>query len=108
MFVSGALVAIAGGLIADDIAIAELNSRSWQLLILLALGSTLLPFVATLYASRHTTAAKVALTGYVAPLVGVTAGALLLDEVITPAIAIGGLLTLTGVVLVGRKTAAPR
>ena len=108
MFVSGTLVAIAGGLIADDIAIAELNSRSWQLLILLALGSTLLPFVATLYASRHTTAAKVALTGYVAPLVGVTAGALLLDEVITPAIALGGLLTLTGVVLVGRKTAAPR
>ncbi len=108
MFVSGGLVALLGGLVANDIAIAELNTRSWQLLILLGLGSTLLPFVATLYASRHTTAARVALTGYVAPLVGVTAGALLLDEVITPAIAVGGLLTLTGVIMVGRKTTAPR
>lgn len=108
MFISGALVALAGGVITRDIAIADLNVRSWQLLVLLGLGSTLLPFVATLYASRHTTAANVALTGYVAPLVGVTAGAILLDEVITPAIAVGGLLTLSGVVLVGRKKTAPR
>lgn len=108
MFISGALVALAGGLITDDLAIDSLNTRSWQLLILLGLGSTLLPFVATLYASRHTTASRVALTGYVAPLVGVTAGAILLDEVITPAIAIGGLLTITGVILVGRKATAPR
>ena len=108
MFVSGAAVALAGGLITNDISIDALNLRSWQLLVLLGLGSTLLPFVATLYASRHTTAAKVALTGYVAPLVGVTAGAILLDEVITPAIAVGGLLTIAGVVMVGRKTTAPR
>ena len=108
MFVSGALVAVAGGRITNDIAIDSLNTRSWQLLILLGLGSTLLPFVATLYASRHTTAARVALTGYVAPLVGVTAGAILLDEVITPAIAVGGLLTIAGVVMVGRRTTTPR
>ena len=105
MFVSGVVVAVAGGLVAADIKIAQLNPRSWQLLVLLALGSTLLPFVATLYASRHTTAANVALTAYVAPLVGVIGGAVLLDEVITPAIVIGGLLTVTGVVMVGRKGA---
>ena len=108
MFISGALVAVAGGLITRDVAIADLNVRSWQLLVLLGLGSTLLPFVATLYASRHTTAANVALTGYVAPLVGVSAGAILLDEVITPAIVVGGLLTISGVVLVGRKGTARR
>lgn len=106
MFISGVIVAVAGGLIAADVRIAELNLRSWQLLVLLALGSTLLPFVATLYASRHTTAANVALTAYVAPLVGVVGGAVLLDEVITPAIVIGGLLTITGVVMVGRTATA--
>jgi drug/metabolite transporter (DMT)-like permease len=104
MFVSGALVALAGGRVTSDVAIGSLNARSWQLLVLLGLGSTLLPFVATLYGSRHTTAARVALTAYVAPLVGVTAGAILLDEVITPAIAVGGLLTLTGVIMVGRTS----
>ncbi len=108
MFLSGVIVAVLGGLVAKDIRISELNLRSWQLLFLLALGSTLLPFVATLYASRHTTAANVALTAYVAPLVGVVGGAVLLDEVITPAIVVGGLLTITGVVMVGRKAATPR
>lgn len=108
MFLSGVIVAVLGGLVATDIKIAELNLRSWQLLALLALGSTLLPFVATLYASQHTTAANVALTAYAAPLVGVIGGAVLLDEVITPAIVVGGLLTITGVVMVGRKATAPR
>ena len=108
MFVSGATVAAIAGLLATDIRPSSLNSRSWQILVLLALASTLLPFVATLWASRHTTAAKVALTAYVAPLIGVIGGAVLLDEVITPVIAIGGLLTLTGVVMVGRTATTSR
>jgi drug/metabolite transporter (DMT)-like permease len=108
MFASGAIVAALGGLLAADIRPGNLNARSWQLLVFLALGSTLLPFVATLYASRHTTAATVALTAYVAPLIGVIGGAVLLDEVITPIIATGGLLTLTGVVMVGRSAALSR
>jgi drug/metabolite transporter (DMT)-like permease len=82
-----------------DIAIAELEVSTWQLLIVLGLGSTLLPFAATLYASRHTTASRVALTGYVAPLVGVVGGWLLLDEVITATLLVGGVLTLVGVAL---------
>jgi drug/metabolite transporter (DMT)-like permease len=71
MFVSGAMVAVVGGLLVRDIDLPGLTANAWQILILLALGSTLLPFVATLYASAHTTAVKVALTGYLAPLVGV-------------------------------------
>ncbi|MDJ0925118.1 MAG: DMT family transporter [Acidimicrobiia bacterium] len=108
MFISGAIVALLGGALARDIEMGDLNSRAWQLLVLLALGSTLLPFVATLYASRHTTAANVALTAYIAPVIGVIGGAVLLGEVITPAILLGGLLTLTGVVMVGHKATAPR
>ena len=108
MFVSGAIVAIIAGVLAADIRIGELNARSWQLLVLLALGSTLLPFVATLWASRHTTAANVALTAYVAPLVGVVGGAVLLNEVITPPIVVGGLLTITGVMLVGGAATSAR
>lgn len=108
MFLSGALVAAAGGLLAVDIHPGSLNARSWRFVVFLALGSTVLPFVATLYASRHTTATAVALTAYVAPLIGVIGGAVLLDEVITYVIALGGLLTLTGVVMVGRAAAVSR
>lgn len=108
MFASGAAVAALAGILAGDVDTGSLNTRSWQLLVLLALASTLLPFVATLYASRHTTAAKVALTAYVAPLIGVIGGALILDEIVTPVIALGGALTLVGVVLVGRTSAVSR
>jgi drug/metabolite transporter (DMT)-like permease len=108
MFASGAIVATFAGVLAGDIDMGSLNSRSWLLLVLLALASTLLPFVATLWASRHTTAAKVSLTAYVAPLIGVVGGAVLLDELITPVIAVGGVLTLAGVVLVGRTATASR
>jgi drug/metabolite transporter (DMT)-like permease len=106
LFVSGALLATLGGLLATDIDIGGLTSRSWQLLVLLGLGSTLLPFVATLYGSQHTTAANVALTAYVAPLISVVGGAVLLNEVITPAIVFGGLLTIVGVGMVGRRRIA--
>ncbi len=102
MFVSGATVAVVGGLFVRGIDLPGLNATAWQILIFLALGSTLLPFVATLYASAHTTAANVALTGYLAPLVGVVGGALILDEVITTAIVVGGALAVAGVILVGR------
>jgi drug/metabolite transporter (DMT)-like permease len=107
MFVSGALTTIVGATVAHDVELAALPERSWGILIALGLGSTLLPFVATLWASRHTTATNVALVGYVAPLISVVAGALLLDEVITGAIVVGGLLTLSGVALVTGPRARP-
>ncbi len=102
MFVVGSGLAIAAGWVAGGIDLGELNLKSWQILALLALGSTLLPFVATLYAARHTTAARAALPGYLAPLIGVIGGALILDEVISVAIVVGGVLAIAGVVLVSR------
>ena len=102
MFISGTVVAVVAGLLLQDISFQGLSTKSWALMIALGLGSTLLPFFMTLYASKHTTAARVALTGYLAPIVGVIAGWLLLDEVITLAIIAGAALALAGVALVGR------
>ena len=106
MFVSGTAVAVAAGLGARDVELGSLTARSWQIVIALALAATLLPFVATLYASRHTYASNVALTGYLAPIVAVIGGVVLLDEVVTVALVAGGTITLVGVVLAAR--AAPR
>lgn len=110
MFISGAAVVALIGFGTDGVETSDLGPEVWLLLIALGLGSTLLPFGATLYASRHTTAAMVALTGYVAPLVGVIAGVLILDEVLTAPILIGGAITMVGVGLVGgrRRRPAPR
>jgi drug/metabolite transporter (DMT)-like permease/FKBP-type peptidyl-prolyl cis-trans isomerase 2 len=87
MFVSGSALALVAGLAAGDVAPGGLEAGTVALLVALGLGSTLLPFVATLYASAHASAAVVALTGYLAPVIGVIGGAVLLDEVITPATA---------------------
>ena len=102
MFVSGSVVAVSAGLLMNDIEFSSVTATSWITLIALGLGSTFLPFFATLFASSHTTAARVSLTGYLAPVVGVVAGAVLLDEVLTVPIIIGAVLALTGIVIVGR------
>ncbi len=102
MFVSGAVIAMAAGLIFQDVDLVGVDSTSWVVLIALGVGSTFLPFFATLFASRHTSAARVALTGYVAPVVGVVAGVILLDEVLTVPIMIGAAFALVGVAVAGR------
>ncbi len=102
MFVVGSVVAVVLGYLLRDVDFASVATVSWVVLIALGLGSTFLPFFATLFASRHTSAARVALTGYVAPVIGVIAGVVLLGEVLTVTIIIGAGLALTGVVVVGR------
>jgi len=107
MFVSGSVAAVTAGLLMSDIEFSGVTPRSWITLVALGLGSTFLPFFATLFASRHTTAARVALTAYVAPVVGVVAGVLLLGEVLTVPIVVGAGLALVGVVAVGRRSRRP-
>lgn len=103
MFIAGAVVAVATGLIVQDIDLSGVDATSWIVLIALGVGSTFLPFFATLFASRHTSAARVALTGYLAPVVGVVAGVVLLNEVLTVPIIIGAVFALVGVGVAGRS-----
>lgn len=107
MFVSGLVVSLIAGLIIgfDDIGAYEPNL--WILLGVLGIGSTLLPFGATLYASKHASATVVSITGYLAPLVAVVGGALILDERLTPAIMFGAMLAVVGVGLVGGPRRTP-
>lgn len=101
MFITGGTFAFAVALLAGDFKPGDLDGQLWVLLIALGLGSTLLPFVMTLFASKFTTAARVSLVAYVAPLISVAGGIVLLDEVLTGRIITGGLLSLTGVLLAG-------
>lgn len=101
MFLSGTVVAIGVGAIVGFDDLASYDAQLWLLLIGLGLGATLLPFGLTLYASKHAAATVVAMTAYLAPLVAVVSGAILLDEEITLVIVAGGVLALIGVALVG-------
>ena len=101
MFITGGAFAFLAAFVFRDFAPGQLDVPLWVLLIALGLGSTLMPFLATLYAAKHMTAARVSLVAYVAPVITVASGVLLLDEVLTPPIVIGGALAITGVVLAG-------
>ncbi len=101
MFISGGVIALTAAFALGDFDTSPLDAELWVLLVALGLGSTLLPFGATLYAAKHTTAARVSLVAYVAPLISVAGGIVLLDEKLTIPIIIGGLLALSGVVLAG-------
>lgn len=63
---------------------------------------TIITYVTSLKASELAPASRVGLMGYLIPLVGVTGGVLLFNEALTTNLALGGLLILAGVTLVGR------
>lgn len=107
MFVAGLVVAVVAGLLIGFDEFATYETELWVLLVVLGLGSTLLPFAATLYASKHATATVVSITAYIAPLVGVIGGVLLLGEELTPVIIIGAALATIGVALVGGPRRTP-
>jgi drug/metabolite transporter (DMT)-like permease len=86
----------------------DLGAKGWALMVFLALGATVIPYFAFFWALGHASAILVSLSGYVAPLVAVILGVLLLDEQIHTSIMVGGLLILAGVIIADRaeRTAA--
>jgi len=74
-----------------------------ELGILAAMGvGTILTYLTSLKASELAPASRVGLMGYLVPLVGVAGGVLIFNEPLTSNLALGGLLILAGVALVGR------
>lgn len=105
MFLAGAGVVAVAAIATGGVQPNTVPAGGWYVLIALGLGSTLLPFLATLFASRYTSASRVALVGYLAPIISLAAGVILLEEVITPFILLGGTITLAGVVIAGTAKA---
>jgi drug/metabolite transporter (DMT)-like permease len=101
MFASGTIVAIVLGLIVGFDDFDTYSDQLWVLVVVLGLGATLLPFALTLFASKHATATVVSMVGYLAPVVAVVAGVVILGEQVTPVILAGGALAVVGVALVG-------
>jgi drug/metabolite transporter (DMT)-like permease len=81
--------------------------ETWQLAAMVAIGSiaSFGGFAAIMRANELGTTGQVSVVGYVIPIVGVTGGAVFLSESITPFTALGGLLILIGVAVVGRASA---
>jgi drug/metabolite transporter (DMT)-like permease len=84
----------------------DVGARGWTLMVFLAFGATVIPYFAFFWATNHASATLVSLSGYVAPMVAVVLGVLLLDEQVQTSIVIGGALILGGVIMADRAERA--
>lgn len=76
-----------------------IDATSLWLILYMGAGPTAVSFAAFMWASRVTTAARAALTGYLSPLLGATLGVVLLSEPITIQLIVGMAAVAVGIVV---------
>jgi len=82
------------------IPLQEIPTRSWIAIFYLVIFSSIVTFVAYVYALQHLPASRVSIYAYLNPVVAVLIGSLFFGEKFSMYIGIGGLITLLGVYLV--------
>lgn len=82
--------------------LSEISWQSWAAISYLAVFGSVISFIAYLYALQRLPTEQASLYAYINPIVAVILGAILFDEKLTVFIAIGGLITLTGVYIVNK------
>ena len=100
-FAVGAVVLVGAALLFEGFP-ADATATGWGLMAYLGVISTFIPFVLFFWMLQRISATQVSLAGYIVPVIALIGGAILLDEVITVAIGIGGLLVLAGVIITER------
>ena len=103
MVVSGALLMGISKISGQSVHISSIPWKSWMAILYLLVFSSFLCFVAYLYALQHLPTEQASLYAYINPIVAVLLGWLLFDELLTPFVVAGTLVTLYGVYLVNRS-----
>ncbi len=83
-----------------SIPVGEIPAKSWLSIGYLVIFSSVISFVAYLYALQHLPTSRVSIYAYINPVVAVLLGTFFFNEKFTAFIAIGGAVTLFGVYLV--------
>ncbi|HKZ65933.1 MAG TPA: EamA family transporter [Chitinophagaceae bacterium] len=81
--------------------------QSWIAIVYLVVFGSVISFIAYLYALQNLSTGQASLYAYVNPIVAVLLGWLIFSEKLTAFIAIGGLVTLSGVYLVNKAYKVP-
>ena len=103
MLISGALLMSISEATGQAIPYTKIPFQSWMAVLYLLVFSSFLCFVAFLYALQNLPTEQTSLYAYVNPIVAVLLGWLLFDELLTPFVVVGTLVTLYGVYLVNRS-----
>jgi drug/metabolite transporter (DMT)-like permease len=96
----GAILTLLGVLRGESLQIDQVSTRSWLGLAYLIIAGSLLAFTAYVWLLHNAPISLTATYAYVNPAVAVALGALIVNEPVTPAILVGGLVIIMGVALV--------
>lgn len=103
MAISGLLLYIISGSLGLNIPLATIPAHSWYAIAYLVLFSSLLTFLAYIYALQHLPASQVSIYAYINPVVAVLIESMFFGEKLSVLIGVGGLTTLVGVYLVNQS-----
>lgn len=102
MIISGTVILLVCEPTNLSIPLKAIPWQSWAAIGYLVIFSSVLSFIAYLYALQHLSAQQTSVYAYINPVVAVSFGALLFGEKLTIFIAIGGIITLFGVYIINR------
>jgi len=100
MVISGLVLYLITWSAGVTIPLQDIPTRSWLAIFYLVIFSSIVTFVAYVYALQHLPASRVSIYAYINPVVAVLIGSLFFGEHFSTYIGIGGLITLFGVYLV--------
>jgi drug/metabolite transporter (DMT)-like permease len=100
MVISGVTLTGIARLTGNDIPLADIRLYTWGAIMFLVIVSSIIAFLAYLYALQRLPTGLVSTYAYINPVVAVITGSLLLKERVTLLMALGALVTLVGVYIV--------
>ncbi len=102
MLISGVILTLLATVTGDTIPVSEIRFHSWMAILFLVIVSSIIAFLAYLYALQRLPTSLVSIYAYINPLVAVLAGHTISGEPLTIMILLGSAITLTGVYIVNR------
>ena len=103
MIISGIVILAICGPTHISVPLKYIPWQSWTAIAYLVIFSSIISFVAYLYALQHLSAEQTSIYAYINPVVAVTFGAILFGEKLTLFIVFGGIITLMGVYLINHS-----
>lgn len=100
MVISSIIILAITGATGTGIPLEQIPSNSWWAIGYLTVIGSVLTFIAYIYALQNLPPEVASIYAYINPIVAVLMGAMIFDEPVTTAIAIGGIVTLFGLYLV--------
>ncbi len=102
MLISGITLNIMATTTGNTIPVTEITLYTWGAIAFLVIVSSIIAFIAYLYALQKLPTSLVSVYAYINPIVAVITGSIFLDERVTLIMIVGAVITLTGVYIVNK------